>query len=182
MAAPSTDAALSTAVAPPTDLDALAGRLARAAGRLRRRLNRRVRAGMDSDPLPEAQLEILRLVNRRPGIRVHDVAAELGLASNTVSTLVHRLTDTGFVDRLSDAGDGRVARLRLRPVAEVRLQRWRDRRGEILAARLAELGSADREALTRALPVLERIVDSLDEEAAGAGPELAAVPEGSHDG
>lgn len=182
MAAPSTDAALSTAVAPPTDLDAFAGRLARAAGRLRRRLNRRVRAGMDSDPLPEAQLEILRLVNRRPGIRVHDVAAELGLASNTVSTLVHRLTDTGFVDRLSDAGDGRVARLRLRPVAEVRLQRWRDRRGEILAARLAELGTDDREALTRALPVLERIVDSLDEEAAGAGPELAAVPEGSHDG
>jgi DNA-binding MarR family transcriptional regulator len=182
VAAPSTDAALSTAVAPPTDLDAFAGRLARAAGRLRRRLNRRVRAGMDSDPLPEAQLEILRLVNRRPGIRVHDVAAELGLASNTVSTLVHRLTDTGFVDRLSDAGDGRVARLRLRPVAEVRLQRWRDRRGEILAARLAELGTDDREALTRALPVLERIVDSLDEEAAGAGPELAAVPEGSHDG
>jgi hypothetical protein len=86
------------------------------------------------------------------------------------------------VDRLSDAGDGRVARLRLRPVAEVRLQRWRDRRGEILAARLAELGTDDREALTRALPVLERIVDSLDEEAAGAGPELAAVPEGSHDG
>jgi hypothetical protein len=86
------------------------------------------------------------------------------------------------VDRLADAGDGRVARLRLRPVAEVRLQRWRDRRGEILATRLSELSTGDRRLLARALPVLERIVDSLDEEAAGAGPELAAVAEGSHDG
>jgi DNA-binding MarR family transcriptional regulator len=165
-----------------TDLDALAGRLALAAGRLRRRLNRQVRAGMDSDPLPEAQLEILRLVNRRPGIRIHDVAAELGLASNTVSTLVHSLTGAGFVDRIADAGDGRVARLRLRPVAEVRLQRWRDRRGEILAARLSELTTGDRLLLARALPVLERIVDSLDEETAGGAPALAAPPEGSHDG
>lgn len=167
---------------PSTDLDALAGRLARAAGRLRRRLNRQVRAGMESDPLPETQLEILRLVNRRPGIRIHDVAAELGLASNTVSTLVHSLTAAGFVDRLSDAGDGRVARLRLRPAAEDRLQRWRDGRGEILAARLSELGTGDRWLLARALPVLERIVESLDEETAGGAPELAAPPEGPHDG
>jgi DNA-binding MarR family transcriptional regulator len=167
---------------PSTDLDALAGRLARAAGRLRRRLNRQVRAGMDSDPLPEAQVEILRLVNRRPGIRIHDVAAELGLAANTVSTLVHSLAAAGFVDRLSDAGDGRVARLRLRPMAEVRLQRWRDGRGEILAARLSELGTGDRWLLARAVPVLERIVNSLDEETAGGASELAAPPEGSHDG
>jgi DNA-binding MarR family transcriptional regulator len=99
-----------------------------------------------------------------------------------VSTLVHRLTDAGFVDRLSDAGDGRVARLRLRPVAEVRLQRWRDRRGEILATRLSDLGTDDREALSRALPVLERIVEALDEDSGGMTPELGAVPEGSHDG
>jgi DNA-binding MarR family transcriptional regulator len=151
----------SPGTAPSTDLDALAGRLARAAGRLRRRLNRQVRAGLDQEPLPEAQLEILRLVNRRPGARVRDVAVELGLAANTVSTLVHRLTDAGLVDRLADAGDGRVARL----------QRWRDRRGEILGARLAELSPADRQALSRALPVLERIVDALDEEA-----QTVAVP------
>jgi hypothetical protein len=56
-------------------------------------------------------------------------------------------------------------------VAELRLQRWRDRRGEILGARLAELSPADRQALSRALPVLERIVDALDEEA-----QTVAVP------
>ena len=49
-------------------------------------------------------------------------------------------------------------------MAEVRLQRWRDRRGEILATRLSDLGTDDREALSRALPVLERIVESLDED------------------
>ncbi|MGD1053783.1 MAG: MarR family transcriptional regulator [Candidatus Dormibacteria bacterium] len=167
---------------PSADLDALAGRLARAAGRLRRRLNRQVRAGLDQEPLPEAQLEILRLVDRRPGVRVHDVAAELGLASNTVSTLVHRLSGAGLVERLPDAGDGRVARLRLRPVAEDRLRRWRDRRGEVLGARLAGLSAADRQALIAALPVLERIVDALDEEAQSAPvPRPAPSAEGPRD-
>jgi hypothetical protein len=66
-------------------------------------------------------------------------------------------------------------------VAEDRLQRWRDRRGEILAARLSELGTGDRRLLARALPVLERIVDSLDEEMAGGAPALAAPPAGFHD-
>jgi hypothetical protein len=67
-------------------------------------------------------------------------------------------------------------------VAEDRLQRWRDRRGEILAARLSELGTGDRRLLARALPVLERIVDSLDEETAAGPHALAGPPEGSHDG
>jgi len=135
---------------------------------------------MESDPLPETQLEILRLVNRRPGIRIHDVAAELGLASNTVSTLVHSLTAAGFVDRLSDAGDGRVARLGFAggggPPPALARRAWRDPGRPALRAGhrgpvVARPGPA----------VLERIVDSLDEEMAGGAPELAAPPR-AHDG
>jgi DNA-binding MarR family transcriptional regulator len=154
--------------APPTDTDSLAADLARSVGRLRRSLNREVRAGTAIPPLPEAQMEILRLVDRRPGLRVQDAAAELRLAPNTVSTLVHRLVDAGLVRRVADPDDGRVAHLRLSAAAEQRLRRWRDRRQEILAARLADLDSADRLVVERAVPVLERVAVWLEE---GRSPE-----------
>jgi DNA-binding MarR family transcriptional regulator len=147
---------------PAADLDALAGGLASAIGRLRRSLNRQVHAASDAPPLPEAQLEIVRLVHRRPGLRIHDAAAELGLAPNTVSTLVRRLSDAGLLERLADPGDARATLLRLSPAGEWRLQRWRDRRGEILAGRLVDLDGADRLAIARALPVLERIALALE--------------------
>ena len=145
----------------PTDRDD-ADRLARVLGRLRRSLNRQVRAGTDAAPLPEAQLEILRLVRHRPGLRIHDAAAELRLAPNTVSTLVHRLTEEGLLELQPDAGDGRVTRLRLSPQAEARMRHWRDRREEILGAKIRGLDAREREAVSRALPVLDAIAASLE--------------------
>jgi DNA-binding MarR family transcriptional regulator len=166
---------------PPAGTDSLAADLARSVGRLRRSLNREVRAGAAIPPLPEAQLEILRLVDRRPGLRVQDAAAELRLAPNTVSTLVHRLVDAGLVRRVADPTDGRVAHLRLSAAAEQRLRRWRDLRQEVLAARLADLDGADRLAVERALPVLERVAVWLEE---GRSTEQgrAAVPSPSRPG
>jgi DNA-binding MarR family transcriptional regulator len=146
---------------PSTDRDD-AGRLARVLGRLRRSLNREVRAGSADGPLPEAQLEILRLVKHRPGLRIHDAAAELRLAPNTVSTLVHRLTEEGLLELQPDAADRRVTRLRLSLAAEARMRQWRDRRAEILSARLRGLDAADREAVSKVLPVLDAIAASLE--------------------
>ena len=166
---------------PPTGTDSLAADLARSVGRLRRSLNREVRAGTALPSLPEAQLEILRLVDRRPGLRVQDAAAELRLAPNTVSTLVRRLVDAGLVRRAADPADGRVAHLRLSAAGEQRLRRWRDHRQEVLAARLAELDSADRLLLERTVPVLERVAIRL--EAGGpSDPGRPAAPPPSRSG
>jgi DNA-binding MarR family transcriptional regulator len=148
---------------PGADLDALSAGLARAVGRLRRSINRAVRDGTALLPLPEAQLEILRLAARRPGLRVHDVAAELRLAPNTVSTLVHRLVDAGLVERHADSNDRRVARIGLSPAGEQRMRRWRDHRHEVLAARLAGLDGGERAAVAGAVPVLERLALDLEE-------------------
>jgi DNA-binding MarR family transcriptional regulator len=140
----------------------LAATLSAAVGRLRRSLDRQVRALAGPPPLPEAQRELLRLVERRPGVRVHEAAAELWLAPNTVSTLVHRLLDAGLLEREPDLDDGRVARLRLSPAGGELLRRRRDRRHEVLAAQLAALGEDDRLALTRALPALDRVAAALE--------------------
>jgi len=147
---------------PPPDLDALAGGLARTMGRLRRSLNRQVRAGSGADALAEAQLEIVRLLHRRPGLRVHDVAVELGLASNTVSTLIHQLADAGLLERSADPADARVTHLHLSPAAEQLLQRRRDLRSDLLATRLVELDGHERQTLARALLLLESIALSLE--------------------
>jgi DNA-binding MarR family transcriptional regulator len=139
----------------------LAADLARLLGGIRRSLNQSVRAATGAAPLPDAQVEVLRLVERRPGLSVQAAAAELCLASNTVSTLVHRLVDAGLLEREADAADGRVARLTLTRAALSRLRLWRDRRQEILAAHLAALSESERAGLARALPVLERLAASL---------------------
>ncbi len=146
----------------PPALPAVARRLAGALGRLRRALNRRVRVVSQAGPLPEAQIELLRLVERRPGLRVQDAAGDLMLASNTVSTLVHRLGAAGLLERATDPRDGRVARLRLGADGAERLRRWRDRRQEVLAEELRRLETGEVDAVVRALPVLERLAALLE--------------------
>jgi DNA-binding MarR family transcriptional regulator len=155
----------------------LADELARAIGRLRRSLNRNVRAATGAAPLPEAQLELLRIVERRPGIRVHDAALALRLAPNTVSTLVHRLAEAGLIEREPDPHDGRVTHLLLSSAAAQRLRRWRDHRHEMLCAELAGLPALELRALSRATPVLEKLAASLDA-AWNGSTTLVGAPQG----
>ncbi|MGA8015645.1 MAG: MarR family winged helix-turn-helix transcriptional regulator [Candidatus Dormiibacterota bacterium] len=155
--------------------------LARLLGRFRRSLNRAVRAEIGASPLPEAQSEVLRHVERRPGTSVHRAALELGLAPNTLSTLVHRLVDAGLLEREPDLLDGRVARLRLTAAADDRLRRWRDQRHEILESHLAALAASDRRALSLAIPVLERVVGSLESAWPPARSVLVPLEQGDAD-
>lgn len=127
-----------------------------------RRSGRRIggRPRMFSE-LRDAQLELLRLVRRRPGCSVADAATELRLAPNTVSTLVGQLCDAGILLRRPDTADRRVARLELSPVTRRRVDAWRDRRVVGLAEALRRLPPADRRCLLAALPVLSRLADDL---------------------
>ena len=134
-------------------------------------------------PLPElglsgAQLELVRVVRRNPGIGVAEAAAALGLAPNTVSTLVGQLTALEVIVRLRDASDRRVARLELTPSAGAALESWRDRRSQATAAALAGLDADERAAIARALPLLARVAASLpdtDASTAQPGPRPAAT-------
>jgi DNA-binding MarR family transcriptional regulator len=109
-----------------------------------------------------AQLELIRLVRRNPGLSVADAAAELGVAPNTVSTLVRQLADAGTLERVRDRTDGRVVRLRLTPETRRRFEAWLDRRTAVTARAIAELGPDDRAALRRALPVLAAVAGALE--------------------
>ncbi|MFJ9026617.1 MarR family winged helix-turn-helix transcriptional regulator [Streptomyces sp. NPDC102259] len=132
---------------------------------VQRLLRRRLRAGLTVPRLRGAEVELLRLVEARPGIGVSDAAKELYLAGNSVSTLVNQLVKDGYLVRETDPADRRVARLLLTESAEARLRAWRERRAALVGRQVARLDAADREALRAALPALRALAVNLHEEA-----------------
>jgi DNA-binding MarR family transcriptional regulator len=133
-----------------------------AVGRLRRAARRRVRRDWPHRPLTEAQVELLRLLFDRPGLRVREAAADLGLAPNTVSTLVGGLVRRGLVRRRVDTRDSRAVRLMLSAAATRRISAWRDRRQQIVAEALSRLPAPSRRAIERALPALVRLAREVE--------------------
>ncbi|MFF8732745.1 MarR family winged helix-turn-helix transcriptional regulator [Streptomyces sp. NPDC015171] len=145
--------------------------------RIQRLIRRRLRGGLTGPRLRGAEIELLRLVESRPGIGISDAARQLHLASNSVSTLVNQLVRDGHLARETDPADRRAARLLLTETAERRLRDWRRRRTELMGRQVSGLGEADQEALRAALPALHRLAVMLHEETEET--EEAEGPEGS---
>jgi len=131
---------------------------------VQRLIRRRLRREMPTPPLRGAEVELLRLVVDRPGIRISDAAKDLYLAGNSVSTLVNQLARQGYLVRETDPADRRAARLLPTPAAEARLGAWRRRRADLVRQQVAKLAEADREALVAAVPALRLLAENLREE------------------
>lgn len=132
-------------------------------GLLRRRSRRLVGAPLPELALSGAQLELMRVVRRSPGVTVAEAARVLGLAPNTVSTLVGQLVALEVLVRTRDLTDRRLARLELTPSAREGLEQWRDRRSQATAAVLAQLTPEERSGLAAALPTIARVASGLPE-------------------
>jgi DNA-binding MarR family transcriptional regulator len=128
---------------------------------IRRVVRRQVGATMRAQSLAPAQLELLLVVEREPGIGVAAAARALHLAGNSVSALVNQLASASLLRRDTDQQDRRAAQLFLTTKATNRLAHWRDTRGEFVAAALARLDPADRTSIEGALPALARLLDDL---------------------
>lgn len=75
-------------------------------GPLRRAVLRRTRAAEDLPDLPEAQIELLRLLVATGGVAPSRAAAELNVAQSTISTLLRTMTADDLVERLPTPGTG----------------------------------------------------------------------------
>jgi DNA-binding MarR family transcriptional regulator len=126
---------------------------------LRRAIHHRLRNEWPSPPLAEAPLEVLNQVRYEPGIRVQTVAEELGLAANTVSTLVTRLEGLGLLERRPDARDGRAIRLHPTAAARRLFRARRDRRRELMEAVFFLLPDEEQEAIHKALPAIRHLAE-----------------------
>ena len=104
--------------------------------------------------ITQSEGELLRLLDRRPGIRVQDAAVELGIASNSVSTLVKGLTRNALVQRASDPLDGRAACLWLTPLSRDWVTRIGSAREQAIDRALDSLDASERAALEAAVPAM----------------------------
>lgn len=130
-------------------------------------IRRRLRAGLKAPRLRGAQIDLLRLVTARPGIRVSDAARELYLAGNSVSTLANQLSRAGCLRRETDPADHRSVLLLPTEAATSRLADWEARRSALVREQVDRLTDEERAALAGALPALRRLARNLHEEVEG---------------
>ncbi len=142
----------------------LAAELFATVGRFRRQVRRSGGRPAIGSGLPESQAELLRLVGRQPAISIRQAAAELGLAANTASTLVSRLSADGLLVRTVDPDDRRVGRLRLTQTAQAVADESRAARRAALAAVLERLDDHQIDSLTKGLEVMSEMTRMLHED------------------
>ncbi|WP_249713795.1 MarR family winged helix-turn-helix transcriptional regulator [Rhizomonospora bruguierae] len=158
----------------------LIGELMRLAAGLRRVSRRRLAGTVPGPRLPEAQRELLIVVEQRPGIGVSAAARHLHLAGNSVSTLVNTLVENGMLRRENDPADRRAARLTLTAAARARLDAWRTARAALLGAALDRADPADPAAIAAALPALRRLLAEVGESEGATSAGYGGTDGGAH--
>jgi DNA-binding MarR family transcriptional regulator len=135
--------------------------LTKAFGRISRALRYRTRAAHEALGVTDSESELLRYLRHHPGSRVQDAASEMGIASNSVSTLVKQLTRLGLIARSADPSDARAASLRLTPQAEAWLQQMRSTREDSVTRAWDALEPTEQAAIEQALPAIRKLADRL---------------------
>jgi len=131
----------------------LADRLHSAAIHLLRRLRRED----DASGLPAPQLSAMSVIVFGGPITLGALATAEQVRPPTITKLVAALEEQGLVERESDPEDRRVMRVKATARGTRLLYDGRRRRVASLAASLGELAAADRAALARAVPILEKV-------------------------
>jgi DNA-binding MarR family transcriptional regulator len=132
----------------------LADRLHSAAIHLLRRLRRED----DASGLPAPALSALSVIVFGGPITLGALATAEQVRPPTITKLVASLEADGLVVREIDASDRRIVRVRATARGTRLLHDGRKRRVATLAASLAALPAREREALMRAVPILEKTV------------------------
>ena len=118
-------------------------------------------AEADLEPLPTSELEVMRLLVRRPGLSVGDVARELGLQPSNASAAVRGLLARGLLERRADESDGRIARLAPTTQAQAIRRRREEAWGKLLRGQLTRLRAEDVASLLAAVEPLQALAAAL---------------------
>ncbi len=143
----------------PSDAERLAVVLHDLAWLVPRMMDSEVEAELES--LPPSEVEVMRLLVRRPGLSLSEVADELSLQPSNASTTVRGLVARGLVERRADESDGRITRLiptaEARQARTAREQAW----GRLLQDHLSQLRADQAAALAAVAPELRALADQL---------------------
>ena len=148
---------MSTAMAEPLDVSALAEALR--APLLR--VSRKLRQEAQKVGLSAQDAVILGYLKKNPGAGVSELADFEQISRPTMSSHVKRLAAAGWVARTDDAEDGRRQGLTVTAAGLRKHETLQRHRNDWLAARLVRLSPPEREALAAAAAPLLRLM-SLD--------------------
>jgi DNA-binding MarR family transcriptional regulator len=139
------------------DNDDSGARLRAAIGRLARRL-RETRAGSGLTP---TQISVLFTLVRDGPLPLTELAERESLNPTMLSRLLGGLCEAGLALRSADTGDRRVAVASATASGRRLRERIQRERSEALAAHLAALAPAERQAILDAIPALEALAERL---------------------
>lgn len=143
------------APAPARDVTALASRVRMVVMRLSRRVRQEVMGG----DVSFSMLSALATVERCGPMTLGELAAAERVQPPSMTKIVGRLEELGFVVREVDANDRRVARVQTTRDGRRLVDRSRSRGSAYIASRLATLAPDERAVVEAALPVLERLLE-----------------------
>jgi len=136
--------------------------LADVVAQLRRAMRRAARGADPVNTLSVAQLELMSCLADSPGARPSQVARQLRLAPNSVTTLANGLEARGLVNRTSGPADRRTVALRLTPAGATAVRRWQATNAGILQAAMSALHPGWQHLLAASLPALRELVSAID--------------------
>ena len=137
--------------------DELVSNLGRAYLLLHRRLNR----AMAEHGASLARTKLLLCIERAEGeARAADIAELLDLAPRTVTEALDAMERDGQIQRVPDAADRRVKRLRITPAGSAAIAATEPLRHRLIEQALASIAQSDRDRLTQLLgDVAEALVE-----------------------
>jgi DNA-binding MarR family transcriptional regulator len=145
------------AAAGSVDVAELASNLRLAVARLSRRI--RQETAIAGDALTSSTQAALASIEGLGPITLGELATVEQVQPPTMSRIVARLEELGYVVRVVDPADRRVARSTITETGRDLLALGRTRKDAYFALRVATLTEDERSCLARALPLLERLHD-----------------------
>lgn len=121
--------------------------------RLSRRLRKRAQL-----PLTASLLSALTTVHNHGQLRLGELARLEQIGKSTMTRLVSKLEEAGYISRWVDPNDGRGYLVDLTDHGSTVLQAAASRQHEYLARQLGALDESDRQALVTAIPTLEKLL------------------------
>jgi DNA-binding MarR family transcriptional regulator len=127
------------------------------------KLSRRLRTIDAESGLTPTQSSVLGTVVRFGRMRLSAVAREEGINATVLSRSIGTLESRGLVRRIVDEQDRRAASLEPTPAGKRVVRRVRDARSDVLRGQIDLLDASDRQRLAEVIPVLELLVDRLND-------------------
>lgn len=120
-------------------------------------VGRQLRQRHPADEIEFSSLAMLRAADQYGPLRLSALASALHLDASTVSRQVRGLEERDLLERMTDPDDGRANLVAITPHGRRCLEDGATRRRDLIAERLADWDTDDREALQR---LLQRLSES----------------------